>query len=236
LSDIANINIAHYQRQADFLHALHIAAMPNLVLEGWNETPSTSVGVNYALGMEPGNKAYYIQSDASSFEAQANALQMLEQQMSNLGVTKLLGQKFVAESEGAKMIDQEQANSVLSIISMELEASLQQSFNIAALYLNITPPTIRIDRDFSFGRLIGQDVSVLGQLVQQGLMSPSAFVQSLYTGDVYPDSLDVQEEARFVTAAVEEAKRKAEELETQQANQQGASTSAPAGSEIAPAD
>ena len=116
------------------------------------------------------------------------------------------------------MIDQEQANSVLSIISMELEASLQQSFNIAALYLGITPPTIRIDRDFSFGRLIGQDVSVLGQLVQQGLMSPQAFVQSLYTGDVYPDSLDVQEEARFVTAAVEEAKRKAEELLEAQTN------------------
>lgn len=211
LGDIAHINIAHYQRQADFLHALHIAAMPNLVLEGWNDAPSTSVGVNYALGMEPGNKAYYIQSDASSFEAQANALLMLETQMSNLGVTKLLGQKFVAESAEAKSIDQEQANSVLSIISMELEACLQQCFNIAALYMGISPPEVRIDRDFSFGRLIGQDISVLGQLAQQGLMSPEAFVQSLYSGDVYPDSMNVTTETAFVKASLEEAKRKAEE-------------------------
>jgi hypothetical protein len=203
LSDIANINIAHYQRQADFLHALHIAAMPNLVLEGWNDTPATSVGVNYALGMDPGNKAYYIQSDASSFEAQANALLMLEAQMSNLGVTKLLGQKFVAESADAKRIDQAQANSVLSIISMELESCLQTCFNIAALYLGISPPTITISRDFDYRVLIGQDISVIGELTKQGLMSPEAFVQVMQGGEIYPDAVDLQAETDFVKASVE---------------------------------
>ena len=38
LLDIANLNITHYQRQADLIHALHIAAMPTLVLEGWDDT------------------------------------------------------------------------------------------------------------------------------------------------------------------------------------------------------
>jgi hypothetical protein len=212
LSDIANINIAHYQRQADFLHALHIAAMPNLVLEGWDETPSTSVGVNYALGMQPGNKAYYIQSDASSFEAQANALLMLEQQMSNLGVTKLLGQKFVAESADAKRIDQAQANSVLSIISMELESCLQQCFNIAALYLGISPPTITISRDFDYRVLIGQDISVIGELTKQGLMSPEAFVQVMQGGEIYPDAVDLQAETAFVKASVERLQEQADQL------------------------
>jgi hypothetical protein len=212
LSDIANINIAHYQRQADFLHALHIAAMPNLVLEGWNDTPSTSVGVNYALGMEPGNKAYYIQSDASSFDAQANALLMLEQQMSNLGVTKLLGQKFVAESADAKRIDQAQANSVLSIISMELESCLQTCFNIAALYLQISPPTITISRDFDYRVLIGQDISVIGELTKQGLMSPEAFVQVMQGGEIYPDAVDLQAEAIFVKASVEKIQKQVEKM------------------------
>jgi len=218
LSDIAHINIAHYQRQADFLHALHIAAMPNLVLEGWNETPSTSVGVNYALGMEPGNKAYYIQSDASSFEAQANALLMLEQQMSNLGVTKLLGQKFVAESADAKRIDQAQANSVLSIISMELESCLQQCFNIAALYLGISPPTVTISRDFDYRVLIGQDISVIGELTKQGLMSPEAFVQVMQGGEIYPDAVDLQAETAFVKASVERLQEQAEKLLEAQTN------------------
>ena len=61
LLDIANLNLTHYQRQADLIHALHIAAMPTLVLEGWDDTTgSATMGVNYAIAMQPGNKAYYV--------------------------------------------------------------------------------------------------------------------------------------------------------------------------------
>jgi hypothetical protein len=162
--------------------------------------------------MEPGNKAYYIQSDASSFEAQANALLMLEAQMSNLGVTKLLGQKFVAESADAKRIDQAQANSVLSIISMELESCLQQCFNIAALYLGISPPIITISRDFDYRVLIGQDISVIGELTKQGLMSPEAFVQVMQGGEIYPDAVDLQTETAFVKASVDRIQKQADKL------------------------
>jgi hypothetical protein len=57
LLDIANLNITHYQRQADLIHALHIAAMPTLVLEGWDDTTgNATMGVNYAIAMQPGNK------------------------------------------------------------------------------------------------------------------------------------------------------------------------------------
>ena len=57
--------------------------------------------MNYAIAMQPGNKAYYVQADATSFDAQMQELQSLEGQMSTLGVTKLFGQKFVAESAEA---------------------------------------------------------------------------------------------------------------------------------------
>ena len=125
LLDIASLNITHYQRQADLINALHIAAMPILVLEGWDDQPEgTSVGVNYGLSTVPGNKVYYVGADSSSFQAQQDEIQQLEAQMSSLGVTKLLGQKFVAESADAKRIDQAQAYSVLSIISMQLESAL----------------------------------------------------------------------------------------------------------------
>ena len=151
LVDIASLNLTHYQRQADLINALHIAANPILVLEGWEDQPDgTSVGVNYGLSTVPGNKIYYVGADSSSFDAQQQEINELEQQMSSLGVTKLLGQKFVAESADAKRIDQAQANSVLSIISMELESALQQAYNVAALYVNRPAPTIKLDRDFDF--------------------------------------------------------------------------------------
>jgi hypothetical protein len=193
--DIANLNITHYQRQADLIHALHIAAMPTLVLEGWDDTTgNASLGVNYAISMQPGNKAYYVNADATSFDAQMNELQSLESQMSTLGVTKLLGQKFVAESADAKRIDQAQANSVLSIVSQELESALNQAFAFAAQYVGIEPPTVTVDRDFDYYRLIGQDVSVLADLSEKGKISDELLLDILRRGEVVPDNLDIEEE------------------------------------------
>ena len=195
LLDIANLNITHYQRQADLIHALHIAAMPTLVLEGWDDTTgSATMGVNYAIAMQPGNKAYYVQADATSFDAQMNELQSLEQQMSTLGVTKLFGQKFVAESAEAKRIDQAQSNSVLSIISQELESALNQAFEFAAQYVGIKAPEITIDRDFDYYRLIGQDVAVLTQLNQAGKISDAMLLEILRRGEVLPDSISIEDE------------------------------------------
>jgi hypothetical protein len=195
LLDIANLNITHYQRQADLIHALHIAAMPTLVLEGWDDTTgSATMGVNYAIAMQPGNKAYYVQADATSFDAQMNELQSLEQQMSTLGVTKLFGQKFVAESAEAKRIDQAQGNSVLSIISQELESALNRAFGFAAQYVGLEPPEVTIDRDFDYYRLIGQDVSVLTQLNQAGKISDAMLLEILRRGEVLPDNINIEDE------------------------------------------
>ena len=215
LVDIASLNITHYQRQADLIHALHIAAMPILVLEGWDDQPEgTSVGVNYGLSTVPGNKVYYVGADSSSFAAQQEEISQLESQMSSLGVTKLLGQKFVAESADAKRIDQAQANSVLSIISMELESALQQAYNFAALYLGRKPPKIILDRDFDFYRLLGQDIAVIGDLNRDGLITDKSFLQILKSGEILPDTVDLNKELRE-TAKIKEAKKN-ELLDAQQ--------------------
>ena len=200
LLDIANLNITHYQRQADLIHALHIAAMPTLVLEGWDDTTgSATMGVNYAIAMQPGNKAYYVQADATSFDAQMAELESLASQMSTLGVTKLFGQKFVAESAEAKRIDQAQSNSVLSIISQELESALNQAFGFAAQYVGMEPPEITIDRDFDYYRLIGQDVSVLAQLNQMGKISDAMLLEILRRGEVLPDNINIEDELEAST-------------------------------------
>jgi hypothetical protein len=154
------------------------------------------MGVNYAIAMQPGNKAYYVQADATSFDAQMQELQSLEGQMSTLGVTKLFGQKFVAESAEAKRIDQAQSNSVLSIISQELESALNQSFAFAAQYVGMEPPKVTIDRDFDYYRLIGQDVSVLAQLNQMGKLSDSMLLEVLRRGEILPDNIDIEDELR----------------------------------------
>jgi hypothetical protein len=142
--------------------------------------------------------------------------------MSTLGVTKLFGQKFVAESAEAKRIDQAQSNSVLSIISQELESALNQAFAFAAQYVGLEPPEITIDRDFDYYRLIGQDVAVLAQLADTGKISNAMLLEVLRRGEILPDNINIEEELLDLpdNSDLEEVEQpEAEESETDTMNE-----------------
>ena len=130
LLDIAYLNLAHFQRQADLIHSLHVASQPLLVMEGWDDqTKDMAISVNYAMATQPGNKVYYVEPAASAFEAQAAEIQELQLQMATLGISTLSQQKFVAESADARRLDRVDTNSMLSMVSLDLEQKMQKAFN-----------------------------------------------------------------------------------------------------------
>jgi len=194
LLDIAYLNLAHFQRQADLIHSLHIASQPVLVLEGWDDqTKDMVISVNYAMAMQPGNKAYYVEPASSAFEAQSNEIQELQQQMATLGISTLSQQKFVAESADARRLDRVDTNSMLSMVSLDLEQSLQKSFDLAANYLGIEAPEVSISRDFDLHRLIGQDVTALATLFNENIIDREEFRQMLVNGEILPTSTESQD-------------------------------------------
>ena len=194
LLDIAHLNLAHFQRQADLIHSLHIASQPMLVLEGWDDqTKDMAISVNYAMATQPGNKVYYVEPASSAFEAQSAEIQELQQQMATLGISTLSQQKFVAESADARRLDRIDTNSMLSMVSMDLESGLQKSYNLAANYLGIEPPQVKISRDFDLQRLIGQDIAAMSQLFQDQIIDREEFRDMLVQGEILPtaaESLD----------------------------------------------
>ena len=191
LLDIAYLNLAHFQRQADLIHSLHIASQPMLVLEGWDDqTKDMAISVNYAMATQPGNKVYYVEPASSAFEAQSAEIKELQQQMATLGISTLSQQKFVAESADARRLDRVDTNSMMSMVSMDLEQSLQKSFNLAANYLQLEPPEVKISRDFDMDRLIGQDITALNALFGQGVLDREEFRQILVQGEVLPTATE----------------------------------------------
>jgi len=193
LLDIAHLNLAHFQRQADLIHSLHIASQPMLVLEGWDDqTKDMAISVNYAMATQPGNKVYYVEPASSAFEAQTSEIQELQQQMATLGISTLSQQKFVAESADARRLDRIDTNSMLSMVSMDLESGLQKSYDLAANYLGIEPPEIKISRDFDLQRLIGQDIAAMGQLFQDQIIDREEFRDMLVQGEILPMSAEAE--------------------------------------------
>jgi|TARA_B100000073_G_scaffold83014_1_gene63628 hypothetical protein len=194
LLDIAHLNLAHFQRQADLIHSLHIASQPMLVLEGWDDqTKDMAISVNYAMATQPGNKVYYVEPAASAFEAQSAEIQELQQQMASLGLSTLSQQKFVAESADARRLDRIDTNSMLAMVSMDLESGLQKSYNLAANYLGIEPPQVKISRDFDLQRLIGQDIAAMAQLFEGNIIDREEFREMLVQGEILPTAAESQE-------------------------------------------
>jgi len=193
LLDIAYLNLAHFQRQADLIHSLHVASQPMLVLEGWDDqTKDTTISVNYAMATQPGNKVYYVEPASSAFEAQTNEIQELQTQMATLGISTLSQQKFVAESADARRLDRVDTNSMLSMVSLELEQKLQKVFNLSANYLGIEPPEVKISRDFDIERLIGQDITALTSLFDQQVIDREEFRDILVQGEILPTATETE--------------------------------------------
>jgi len=195
LLDIAYLNIAHFQRQADLIHSLHVASQPMLVMEGYDDqTKDLAISVNYAMATQPGNKIYYVEPASSAFEAQSAEIKELQMQMATLGISTLSQQKFVAESADARRLDRVDTNSMLAMVSMELEQKLQKAFNLSAEYVGIEPPEVKISRDFDIERLIGQDITALTSLFDQQVIDREEFRDILVQGEVLPSANEVKSE------------------------------------------
>ena len=195
LLDIAYLNLAHFQRQADLIHSLHVASQPMLVMEGYDDqTKDLAISVNYAMATQPGNKIYYVEPASSAFEAQSSEIKELQMQMATLGISTLSQQKFVAESADARRLDRVDTNSMLAMVSMELEQKLQKAFNFSAQYVGIEPPEVKISRDFDIERLIGQDITALTSLFDQQVIDREEFRDILVQGEVLPSANEVKSE------------------------------------------
>ncbi len=195
LLDIAYLNLAHFQRQADLIHSLHVASQPMLVMEGYDDqTKDLAISVNYAMATQPGNKIYYVEPASSAFDAQSAEIKELQMQMATLGISTLSQQKFVAESADARRLDRVDTNSMLAMVSMELEQKLQKAFNLSAEYVGIEPPEVKISRDFDIERLIGQDITALTSLFDQQVIDREEFRDILVQGEVLPSASEANPE------------------------------------------
>ena len=198
LLPIAHLNILHTQRTADLSHSLHVASQPVLVLKGWSDTESTiGLSVNKAILIPPDGDAFYVEPASSAFEAQQSFITQLEEQMSSLGISTLFSQKMGSETAASKRLSRTDSDSLLSIVSKNLESSLQLAFDYAAEYVGIESPLVQISRDFDLQQLDGNQTQSYLSMWMNGAISQELLLQMLKEGEVLP-SVDIDEEIEKV--------------------------------------
>ena len=196
---LANINIQHAQRAADLQHSLHVAAMPIMVMKGFDDAPDPAgLSVNNAILLPPEGDCFMVEPASSSFDSQQAYLDKLEEQMSALGISTLFQQKMGAETAESKKMSRTDSDSLLSIVSRDLQAMLQNAFEMAAAYVGKEAPMVQLDRDFDLQTLDGNQVGQYLQLWSNGAITLETLLGSLKKGEILPD-IDIEEEVELVS-------------------------------------
>ena len=198
LLSIAHLNISHSQRNADLSHGLHVAAMPVMVLKGFDDAPDPAgLSVNNAILLPPEGDCFMVEPASQSFEAQQSYLTQLEDQMGALGISTLFAQKASAATAESKKMSRTDSDSLLSIVSKDLEGMLQNAFEMAAAYVGKEAPLITLDKDFDLQQLDGAQVGQYLQLYTNNTITLETLLNALKKGEVLP-AIDVDEEVELV--------------------------------------
>jgi hypothetical protein len=199
LLPIASLNILHSQRQADQQFSLHVAAMPILVLTGWDDTDNEiALSANSALVMGPDSDCKYVEPASQAFAAQQAFITEIEQQMRGLGISTLFNQTFAAETAAAKAMDRSDSDSMLSVVAQDLERCLQNAIDMAGAFVGIETPIVAIARDFDLQQLDGAQVQQYLNLWTNGAISHETLLSTLQRGEVLSEEMDIDAEIELI--------------------------------------
>jgi hypothetical protein len=206
LSDLAEVNLAHWQSQSDQRNILHAARVPILFWAGKTDNSPVEIGAFRMLtSSDPNSKLSYVEHKSEAIGAGRQDIKDLEEQMQVLGL-ELLVSKPSGQTATGETIDQAKMNSSLAMMANALKDALEQAFGFMALYAGLDRDagggSLTINTDFGISMRGTQDTSGLLQAVKDGVISRETCIRELKRRGILSDDID---EAEEVQKALDEA-------------------------------
>ena len=89
------------------------------------------------------------------------------------------------------------SDSLLSVVSRNLEDALQLAFDHAAEYIGKEPPKIIIDRDYNLSQLDGSSVGQYMNLYNNNVITQTTLLEILRKGEILGSDFDVELEVEL---------------------------------------
>ena len=207
LEEVANLTISYAQRFTDYMNNIHVGAMPILCLKGFDPDSNDSelgLSVNTAILLPPDGDAMIVSPPSDSYSEQLRCLQVLEEQISSLGISALAKQNLTNTAAESKRLDRIDSDSIMAIISEDLSRAISDMLRIAAEYAGKEPPEVTIPKDYENRLLDGNQVTAMLQLQMQNQISQSTLLKILREGEILPPYIDIDDEIMRTKDAVEE--------------------------------
>ena len=136
----------------------------------------------------------YIEPAGRSYDAQFKRLDNLSNQINELGLAAVLGQKLSAETAEAKRIDRSQGDSTMMVVAQQMQDMIDNCLVYHGQYINAEAGSCFVNRDFLSQRLEPQEIQALLQLYTAGSITQETLLKQLHEGEVLGDEFDVEEE------------------------------------------
>lgn len=199
LSDMADLNIKHWQSSSDQDSILHTARVPLLAISGVQDEDKIEIGPKAFLRLPAGGEARYVEHTGAAIDAGRLSLKDLEDQMRAMGAELLVASQ-VATTATQNNIEDGEAKSQLKLMVEGEEDTFDNAITLMHEWVGLTfNGKTDIFKDFSSDAILASAapfVLSLIQLVNSRLMSKEdAFNEMRRYGIINPDLVwdDVQE-------------------------------------------
>ena len=197
LSDMAEVNLAHWQSQSDQRNILHVARVPILFGAGIPDTAPVEIGAARMVRVsEKDATLAYVEHSGAAIGAGRDDLKDLEFQMQTLGLELLIPKPGGQTATGAA-IDQARMNAPLAMMAMALKDALEQMFGFMALYSSLPRDTgggsLTVNTDLGAGLGAGS-VADLIAAVAANIITHATAVREMIRRGFLSDGIDAEAE------------------------------------------
>lgn len=206
LLDLANENIGHYQKTADYENGLHRTGSPTPYATGMSGPPvdpTTNKELPIALGgsrfifvPDPNGKVGFLEFTGQGMSAEKDALQDCEERMAILGARIISAEKKGVESASAARIHRAGENSVLASFALNASDVFTKVIRLLAEWQNIAgceKVTYSLNTDYNVEEIDAQLFSALVTARMNGKIPQSVFFWNLKEGEYIPPEMTLQE-------------------------------------------
>jgi hypothetical protein len=196
LKEVAYMAISYCQRWTDYAHSLHVGAMPILTMRGFDPDAEAPLGIspNTAILLPDTGGAEFVSPTTDAFDSQLAALNALEDQINRLGINTLNKANLTNAAAEARRLDRIDSDSIMALISNDLQLTLTEMMKTAADYIGMEAPKVIIQQDYDNKLLDGNGTTALLQLYMQGVISQRTTLKALSAGEVLPAGTDIEAE------------------------------------------
>lgn len=206
MSDIADINISHYQSSADLEQGRHVCGIPTPWAAGFETNTKLVLGTSHAWVTENAQaQAGFIEFTGAGLTYLENALKEKQEQMAALGARMLEVKSADAEAFETVQLRSNAEQASLVAFSEALSATITRALQFFAWWEGSATAKVAdfeetcvlvLSTDFVGQKLSAQQLTALVAALQAGALSYDAFYYNLEQGEMFPENWTQEDEER----------------------------------------